>query len=154
MSYLKYDHSPLENCHEVPGFFSHCNSDLDRLATIFLIQGHRLKRRSCHFILRRMSPLKQQQFQWHFCQSQLIKTKYGSSNLYFCFCFFLAHLPNIEQVTFLVLNQVRVENEVAVSSVEVSVPWRIHRDQLQILNPPHLKGFTVESDAECGFEGF
>lgn len=70
------------------------------------------------------------------------------------FLVFLAHLPNIEQVTFLVLNQVRVENDVAVSSVEVSVPLRIHRDQLQILNPPHLKGFTVENDAECGFEGF
>lgn len=62
MSYLKYDHFTLENCHEVPGFFSHCNSDLDWLPTIFLIQGHRLKCRSCHFILRRMSPLKQQEF--------------------------------------------------------------------------------------------
>lgn len=65
--------------------------------------------------------------------------------------FFLAHLPNIEQVTFLIVNQVSVENEVAVSSVEVSVPSRIHRNQLQILNPPHLKDFTVESDEECGF---
>lgn len=72
----------------------------------------------------------------------------------FVFFFFLAHLPNIEQVTFLIVNQVSVENEVAVSSVEVSVPFRIHWDQLQILNPPHLKGFTVESDKEWGFYGF
>lgn len=62
MSYLKYDHFTLENCHEVPGFFSHRNSDLDRLASIFLIQGHRLKCRSCHFVLRRMTPLKRQEF--------------------------------------------------------------------------------------------
>lgn len=133
MSYLKYDHFTLENCHEVPGFFSHRNSDLDRLATIFLIQGHRLKCRSRQFILRRMSALKQE-----FISTNLSRTK--KWQLYFFF--FYAHLPNIEQVTFPVVNQVSVENEVAVSSVEVSVALRIHRGQLQILNPPHLKGFV------------
>lgn len=58
MSYLKDDHFTLKDCHEVPRFFPHCNSDLDWLAVMFLIQGHRLERGSCHFILRRMSPLK------------------------------------------------------------------------------------------------
>lgn len=60
MSYLKDDHFTLEDCHEVPRFFPHCNSDLDWLAAMFLIQGHRLERGSCHFILRRMSPLKKE----------------------------------------------------------------------------------------------
>lgn len=58
MSYLKDHHFTLEDCHEVPRFFPHCNSDLDWLAAVFLVQGHRLERRGRHFILRRMSPLK------------------------------------------------------------------------------------------------
>lgn len=48
------------------------------------------------------------------------------------------HLPYIEQVTLFAVNQVRIENQVAVSSVEIAIRLRIHRDKLQILDPPHL----------------
>lgn len=128
MSYLKDDHFTLKDCHEVPWFFPHCNSDLDWLAAMFLIQGHSLERRSCHFILRRMSPLEKELIspRANFFEKRNKKT-------------FLAHLPNVEQVRLFIVSQVSVENEVAVSSIKVSIPFRIHRDRLQILNPPHLK---------------
>lgn len=48
------------------------------------------------------------------------------------------HLPYVEQVAFLVVDQVCVEDQVAVSSIEVSVPLRVHGRKLQILNPPNL----------------
>lgn len=150
MSYLKYDHFTLEDCHEVARFFPHCNSDLDWLAAMFLIQGHRLKCGSCHFILCCMAPLKQQLVSPTICFSKRIPKQ--SKNV------FLAHLPNVEQVAFFIVSQVSVENEVAVSSVEVSVPFRIHRDKFQILNPPHLKCSQWKvclqpKGAQCGFWG-
>lgn len=49
-----------------------------------------------------------------------------------------SHLPNVEQIVLLAVNQVRVEDQVAVSSIEVSVRLRVHRDKLQVLNSPHL----------------
>lgn len=130
MSYLKDDHFTLKDCHEVPRFFAHCNSDLDWLAAMFLIQGHRLERGSCHFVLRRMSPLKKGFIS---PRANFFEKRNKKSAT------FLAHLPNVEQVRVFIVSQVSVENEVAVSSIEVAIPFRIHRDRLQILNPPHLK---------------
>lgn len=51
------------------------------------------------------------------------------------------YLPYIEQVTVLVVSCVSVKDQVAVSSVEVSVPFRVHRNKLQILNSPYLDTF-------------
>lgn len=48
------------------------------------------------------------------------------------------HLPYIEQVTLPVVDQVGVEDQVTVASIEVTEPLRVHSDELQILNSPHL----------------
>lgn len=50
----------------------------------------------------------------------------------------LPDLPYVEQVTLPVVNQVSVEDQVAVSSIEVAVPLRVHSHKLQIFNSPHL----------------
>lgn len=49
------------------------------------------------------------------------------------------HLPYVEQVTLPVVNQISVEDQVAVAAVEVAVPLRVHSCKLQILNSPHLE---------------
>lgn len=48
------------------------------------------------------------------------------------------HLPYVQNVTLLAADCIGVQDQVAVASVEVSVRLWLHRDQLQILNSPHL----------------
>lgn len=58
---------------------------------------------------------------------------------YACFCKQrTTHLPHVEQVTLPAVNKIGVEDQVAVSPIEVSITPRVHRDKLQILNSPHL----------------
>lgn len=48
------------------------------------------------------------------------------------------YLPYVQDIIPLVVNFICVQDDVAVTTIKVAMPLRLHRDQLQILYPPHL----------------
>lgn len=47
-------------------------------------------------------------------------------------------LPDVQQVVWLLIDEVGVEQKVAVTSIEVAYPLGLYRHQIQVLNAPHL----------------
>ena len=52
------DHFAFEHGHEVLGFFSHSDVDLNWFSSMFLVQIHGLERHRRHLVLRGMASLK------------------------------------------------------------------------------------------------